>query len=348
MLWRADPILAERIRQRLTLLIEFDDGTRAPAWPTDDGALEGLLSDLLNPAFSIEDRRARAGAWLDAQPPAIAWIADDAGQQDAATGNAVATAAIANLLDRQMMGSVVILGDARIPEIRELPGLSARTLALTAEQREAGASTRMISFSAGRWSVARPVVADPLRAVPPGLRLEPLNADWTLDGWLSGVPLPEMRVAPAWSTSALLHYRAGSASAAGGPGSWCMFIECRSVRAAGEELLVWLGPTGSAAAVLRVTPEGATNLGSRGTGRQVPVAGASVTRLPDRWIAHVPIPSHVIEPSGELRIGITRTDARGVRSAWPRPLLPWQSEPGRLLIDTGAWGDLERGTAVER
>jgi hypothetical protein len=35
---------------------------------------------------------------------------------------------------------------------------------------------------------------------------------------------------------------------------------------------------------------------------------------------------------------VVRVDGRGRRSAWPRPMLPWQDEPGRAALDTRAWG----------
>jgi hypothetical protein len=41
-------------------------------------------------------------------------------------------------------------------------------------------------------------------------------------------------------------------------------------------------------------------------------------------------------------IGIERVDARGRRFAWPEPMLPWQIEPARVIIDLGAWDELAR------
>jgi len=51
----------------------------------------------------------------------------------------------------------------------------------------------------------------------------------------------------------------------------------------------------------------------------------------------LPLPPDAIEPGGRLRVGLTRTDATGRRTAWPRRLLPWDSEPGRLAVDLNAW-----------
>ena len=57
---------------------------------------------------------------------------------------------------------------------------------------------------------------------------------------------------------------------------------------------------------------------------------------------HPRLPPHAIEPSGVLRLGVERLDERGVRSAWPRALLPWESEPGRAAIDTRGWERIGR------
>jgi len=57
---------------------------------------------------------------------------------------------------------------------------------------------------------------------------------------------------------------------------------------------------------------------------------------PAAWSAWVPIPASV--QAGRLvRVGMQRVDARGVRSAWPRPMMPWQIEPGRVALDLGQW-----------
>ncbi|MEM7622954.1 MAG: hypothetical protein AAF235_07090, partial [Planctomycetota bacterium] len=67
----------------------------------------------------------------------------------------------------------------------------------------------------------------------------------------------------------------------------------------------------------------------------------SSPREPDRWTADIAIPDWAIEDDGTLILGITRTMQDGTRAAWPRPMLPWQREPGRIRIDLDAWNDLK-------
>ena len=64
----------------------------------------------------------------------------------------------------------------------------------------------------------------------------------------------------------------------------------------------------------------------------------TVSRQGGKWVANVPIPARCVEKDGTLRIAIERTDSRGRRTSWPRPMLPWDSEPGRVALDTKAWG----------
>jgi hypothetical protein len=62
---------------------------------------------------------------------------------------------------------------------------------------------------------------------------------------------------------------------------------------------------------------------------------------PTRWLAIVPIPDDAVENETIVRLSLTRISPSGVRSSWPRAMLPWQSEPGRLALDLGAWSGLE-------
>jgi hypothetical protein len=350
MLWLTDRALAERLKRRLALVIEFPDDVAVPAWPVDDGGLESLLPDLLNPALRPDERSARAAAWLDELSPAAVWIVDDAGLEDALSGETVLTAAVANLLDRGVVASASISGGGRSPDMRELPAMAVRTLtpAAPAPTGVATPEPRQISFNIGRWSGVRTAIPDSLRINPPGLRLEPLTGDWTLPALLSGAPLSSMRIAAAWSTTALLHYRAPEESAGDDPaGTWVLHLECRGEPVGSEEVVLWLGPFGAPRGILRITPDGVSDALTRGNARQS-FAGATFSRRPDRWVAQVPIPASMIDSTSELRIALVRTDGRGVRSTWPRPMLPWQEEPGRLSIDTATWGDVSRPGAMPR
>ena len=69
-------------------------------------------------------------------------------------------------------------------------------------------------------------------------------------------------------------------------------------------------------------------------------AEAVITRERDRWTAFLPISSSAIDPDGVLRIALERLDAGGGRATWPRALLPWHDEPGRVAIDLTKWNEL--------
>jgi hypothetical protein len=354
MLELTDPALAKRLKRRLTLVVMFPDGTGAPMWPIDEDALAFLLSDLLNTSIGPEERSARAAAWLDGQPSAAAWIVDDSGVVDASSGEILSTSALANLLDRSMVASAVVIGGSRSPDLREMPELSVRMLtpAAPATDRSRAVSPRQIQFNIGRWSAVRSVVTDAVPVAPPGLRMEPMTGDWTLAGLLTGAPVPSMRIGSGSSTSALLHYRAlEHAHYAAGetpPGAWMLHLECKGEPGAADEVVVWLGPHGATRGILRVSSNGSAEFLTAGGNRQGLLTGVTVVQLADRWITKVPLPAGMIESTGELRLAIVRTDSRGVRSAWPRPMLPWQREPGRLAIDTTAWGAVIQPGATAR
>ena len=147
-----------------------------------------------------------------------------------------------------------------------------------------------------------------------------------------------MAVDEAWTAAGLVYAEAGT---------WNVFIECRSpVIGQAETVRVWVGAFGAPAAILRISSAGEVvdELGPR-QGLSSKVTGAVVSRQGDTWTARVPIPARCIEKDGTVRIGLDRTDALGRRTSWPRPMLPWQREPGRVAIDTSAWGGLEGSLA---
>ncbi len=77
----------------------------------------------------------------------------------------------------------------------------------------------------------------------------------------------------------------------------------------------------------------------------------------ERWSAWITLPAACLDaaqtnrglPTAEsIRIGFERTEANGDRSSWPRPMTPWQLEPGRLRLDLSTWGGLENRTLLTR
>jgi hypothetical protein len=53
------------------------------------------------------------------------------------------------------------------------------------------------------------------------------------------------------------------------------------------------------------------------------------------------VPPGAIEADGHMRFGIMRerrlADGSIERTAWPRAMTPWQSEPGRICVDLTSW-----------
>lgn len=345
-----NPDLARRLATRLALVVEFSgalgrrDGTAvyAPAWVTDHDDLERLVSDLLDPNLPPKRRAARAEAWMEAQPAAVGWVVDDARASDAVSGASLATLGLANLTDVSTLGWVTLEPPAQAPAVSPIGPGAARAFTLPGDRARTASSAadavRPMTFHAGSWKSAGNVMPARLGVMPPGLTIGPLLPDWTMADWL-GVSSRPMTIGPEWATAAMLFKgppTVGSAArdSAAPPSGWTLYVECRrpegAVEGPQEFVRVWLGPTGRSRLVVRAGPEDA-----EGTS---PVA--SVVREPGRWALRFDIPESCIEPGGTLRLGIERGDARGVHSAWPRRMLPWQNEPGRLAIDTRAWSGL--------
>lgn len=331
-----DAGLAAELEWRLGEMVDFG-GTVAPVWAAGDHELESLLGDLLNTGLGADRRAERVRAWLAARPAAVAWVADDAGRRDEITDKSVATIGIANLLPTGVLAGL-LPDDGSLPgELSPLApaGTVMLSTALTppADSLDPGASVRV---RAGGWERTSTVMAARAPARPPGLRIGPLHSDWTMATWEAGVPAT---AADDSAAAALLLMKEGVADAAG----WTLYVESWRDPAAGAEdvLRVWLGPFGAPKAILRVSSDGLIiEEGAAGTRTRDP-ARTPVTRQADgRWSCRLAIPAASIEPDGTLRIGVERVDASGRRSAWPRPMLPWQVEPGRLAVATTLWGDL--------
>lgn len=108
------------------------------------------------------------------------------------------------------------------------------------------------------------------------------------------------------------------------------------VDAAPDELTLWFGQRGRSAAVMRVSRSGVV----REEGVDAAESTYAVADEGDRWSLSVPVPAAAIEPGQIVRLGLTRVDPRGVRTAWPRRLMPWDTEPARAAIDLKAWSGL--------
>jgi hypothetical protein len=349
-LWLADPDLAHRLRRRLVAAVDFGGGVVAPAWPTDEDGLRTLLSDLTNSRLSAARKAERTLNWITSQPEAVAWVIDDAGLRDGVSSATVSTCGIANLTERATlcwpsMGTWTG-GDSLTP----LESLGVARLGVAPPgwdepgARGPGRPRLLpITLHAGSWSTQCAVVQGKLPSAPPGVRLEPMALDWTMRSFLAGEPGPEMMPERPWATAALLYRDAPPLETARerGTACWWVYVECRVPKGqevSAERVRVWIGPTATPVSVVRISASGSVIDERAGMqGRRGEIVGGKVVREEDRWVARVPLPDNITDPDGALRIAIERTDAAGRRSTFPRPQLPWQGEPGRILIDTSTW-----------
>ncbi|MEM1329040.1 MAG: hypothetical protein AAGG07_00620 [Planctomycetota bacterium] len=339
---RADPALAARVRTRLARTITVG-GRAYPAWPDDQEARE-LLSQLRPDGRASLARIAqRAAAWLEAQPPAASWVIDDQGlrpgRPDAGPTDPLVSIGLAGLSDRPTLGWAS--GDPLMPTPEPVPLLPGGVLPLSAEPDRSGPEARAVAH-AGIWVEPHAVIAAPQRVSPPGATCGPALLAWSRADWLDaaqagGLPTPE------WASSLLL-YREPDGDA------WRVYAELARPEPPGdgsampETLRVWFGPRGAPVAELIARDSGVT-MSSTIEGR----AAAEATRIatePGRWLVSMPVPTEAIESGRFLRMGYTRTDRHGRHWAWPRRTTPWDTEPGRLLFDLGAWDPLDSATAT--
>ena len=322
---RDDPALAAETLARLTAVVRLPTGALVPAWPLDEERETELVSGLLSPRATPESRRADALAWLAAAPPARAWVTEDAAGASDASGRA--TIGVTNLSARDV--SVGAAPAGRPATARALvPAHESRALVASAIAPDGGPAARLRA-AAGDWAAELTVLAAPVVAAPPGVPIGPLYPDWTLATWSGRVaPAPDA----AWATRALLQRAEGTEE------RWQFFVEALTGGAeprAGDRVSFWIGRAGRAATVIMAESSGGASLAT--PGETISPVDARVRRLDDRWTALIDLPDGVLSGEGPLLVGVTREDARGRRSAWPRPMAPGQTRPGRLAIELGAW-----------
>jgi hypothetical protein len=339
-LWSIDPDLTLRMKGRLAGVVDFGNGYVAPAWPTDHGAIDRLLADILDPSFSKQQISNRVEGWLTLQPRAIAWVIDDAGTISI-TGQGVGTVGVANLTELSTLGWISSSA-AETSSLTPMPPFSSARMSVVAiHENEPGVGTNSgpekalfrVSVHAGTWRSDAAVVASAVQVRAPGFKMGPLLSDYTMATWMTG-GTPQ---SPAMQTAAMLF---PAATASDGPE---LLVECKAANASSlskaptdpqsiDVVRVWIGPLGAPRAVFRVDATGAIADEARRPDLVKTPSDVRVVRTSDRWSFRLPIPAECIEPSGEIRLGITRTDLAGTRAAWPRPMLPWQDEPGRLSL----------------
>lgn len=344
-LWSMDRGLCERVKRCIAGVAVVSPGVYAPVWETDQASLDRLLLDLTNAHTSGERRVQLAEQWLRERPSGAAWIVDEGGSftDDGPSAQPGAVVTMVNLTgDAQTAwASMEGVGGERSPrEMRAVPAMEC-----VVDLRALSGGSRAVRAHVGEWSRTLPVLPMPIVAKPPGvvtgLFVLDMDAPGLLMGGVSGAGEPE------WATAATLHRPARTEATMPEHRRWEVYVECMcpaGVDRSGESLLVVTGAFGRASASWRVGHDGSiTSLRTQDAavleelGSEV--ARATVTDLPDRWVARVPVPPGSLEDGRLLRIGLSREDARGVRSGWPRPMTPWQEEPARACVDVSGWGE---------
>lgn len=353
-----DAALGAAVVRRVRGVVEFDGAHAVPVWVQDTESLRQLRSDLLADDLSEGARKTRVRAWLEAQPPAAAWVADDAGLRDAISGAPICEVVFVNLGDAPVAASAVLERGGVTPSGPEMvtvePWHAARLHAAAAtgqSDRE-----RAVIVRAGGWSKRLPVLCKDLAAAPPGLQVGPLmlglsnrSMKGASEAGVGVLPVAELPQGDRMTAGMLMRDvdRPGGREGTSGEKqreSWTVYFECMRPAASEVEegidrLHVWFGPSGPASKGLEVV----VNRSGKDS-----APGARVVRQQDRWLCWVPVPAAAIESDQHLRLGVTREvqmagEARMSRTAWPRPLLPWETRPGRVCVDLSEWS--KRGSA---
>ena len=323
----ADPALADRVVAMLTATVSTPYTSRLlPAWPADPAPALALFASVLREDRTPAEIRADAQAFLAAAPPALVWIVDEGGP-DGPSGAPLCTVAVA---DRSGARSIVSAAPLSMTAVNSVSIEPFRTAPLPTDTNSPGdITTAALTVFAGAWTTDVRVLAGAVAAAPPGVTLGPLVPEWNHLTLTRGIA---PRINPAYVTVAVLQRQV---DAAGAPTGWELLIEAqRADDSEDDHLNVWLGPMGDPTAAIYISPTGeATVLAGELTGEKLPV---NIRIEPGRWVAQLPLPNDLTSVP-RLRIGIERTDGRGVRSSWPRPMLPGQPEPGRLAIDLTSW-----------
>jgi hypothetical protein len=325
-LWAAEAALSLRVRHALAGAGSFTEAGSgeaviAPVWPADARRADALLDSLLDDRLAPAERAKRAEEWLAGLPDLALWVRDDGvGSRGPVLSAMYLPAGDATAVE---LGPSEQVPRPHLLQTRQEATIRAFTPAQRGEfiARVAG-KDRQVALSGG----AVPVT-------PPGLPVGPFLSDEQMDTWLGLRPIVAGNAALA---SGLLAARVEP----DGRARWTLFLRTDGDADRGvESFRVWLGPRGMGRGVVTVSSDGGLDLhrfrGSGDTLGEPTLLGLSGDR--SGRTLEVVLPEGSLEPDGTMHIGIECVYATGERGAWPRPMLPWQLEPARRVIDTRAW-----------
>ena len=335
-LWLIDPDVARAMKHQLTRTARIGSAI-VPMWDDDTAELGALAHDLLSPFVDDDLRVERARGWLDSRRHAVCWVVDDAGfaQRDPA----LLAPTIAFVALDESQGAALARFDSesirQSMESAEQGVLGTHTLLAPSQrlyEHEAIPSPRRIDIRVASESFTLLTQRSVPIAAPPGVVVGPLLRDWTLRALSDArsaqgaIPLPGHR------TSGLLTRDGPPAE----PGTWRLVLETDRPDPSGEILLrVWVGPYSAPRAVWTVS----STRGLVESRMDTDIENEPAVRdalAPSRWTVEIDLPEGILRDNELLLLGIER-EAQGVRTAWPRRMMPWGTEPGRFAIDLGGW-----------
>ena len=335
-IWLIDRNVAYRLKSQLMTTARF--GNRIlPVWSSDTTELSRLAHDLLSPYVDDETRVLRANAWLETQPRALAWIGDDQGTIEASTSRFLPTITALSL--PQSPGSTMFSVDApsAATELEAIPPNITTPIVVAIDPIEITPTTPVlrtapISVRAGRWSSILEVIASPTPVRAPFVRLGPLLNDWTMDALINDRPFAGAATSPLVSTVGILR-KTSPPSRINQTSGWNLYLESTSPDPAStlESITLWIGPFGDAYASWIITPDGQVEFAS-GSRPSIGIPRVQTRLTRNRWIAMIDLPVGVFDEDDILQLGIERMDANGTHTAWPRRMIPDQTEPGRLSL----------------
>lgn len=344
-LWLIDPATANRMKLALIRTVRFEERT-LPLWNADNTDLSRLAHDLLSPFVDDDTRVLRAKAWLEKQPRAAAWVIDDQGTLEAGTGRFLATLGVISLPSEPGGSLVRIDAGLESPILETIPHNSLHALQVPIEPQDVSPlnpqiNTTRVNLRLARWSQTHDLIASRVPAGAPFARIGPLLADWTMPSLLNNRPLEHASISPDRVTNGIL-WRTAAPSRRNPSAGWRLFFECAAANPGQvpDALTIWIGPREYPTAAWRITPDALIQTITSNPALIIPQPSVETRLLEDRWVVQIDLPDIVFDQDGQLMLGVERTDADGVHSAWPRRMIPGQREPGRLIITPDHFDDL--------
>jgi hypothetical protein len=190
-----------------------------------------------------------------------------------------------------------------------------------------------------------------VQSAPPGIMLSPFFEDWSLPTLMAsatdvgdrrtgasaaGVGVP---VIDANRTTVAMLLSQDAAGIGESSQSWILYLECASANPStpSEEVLISLSGSGGQS-ILRAFSDGRV-VTAQGESKTVPSEHEAAV-----WKAWIPLPAAIIGEGSWIRLGLCRVDAAGARSAWPRPMFPWEDLPPHAAIDLRPWSGMPHNT----